>query len=104
MKILTEFFEGTGNNDRCKGVSEATLKHLEYRSERAMNYTTFVSKLHVILQLFHDCGKEKYEDEKVEFFFEKLNHQDLMIHKAYANTLYCRDGNMTFLCIKLVCV
>ena len=48
MKVLTEFFEGTGNNDQRKGLAEAALKHLEYRSERAMKYTTFMSKLHGI--------------------------------------------------------
>ena len=96
MKVLTEFFEGTGNNDRRKGLAEAALKHLEYRSERAMKYTTFVSKLHGIFQMFRDCGKEKDEDEKVEIFFDKLNHPDLVIQKASSKTLYRRDGNMTF--------
>ena len=61
-----------------------------------MKYTTFVSKLHGIFQMFHDCGKEKDEDEKVEIFFDKLNHQDLVIQKASTKTLYRRDGNMTF--------
>ena len=42
IKILTELFEGTGNNYRRKGVAEAVLKHLEYRSKREMKYTTFL--------------------------------------------------------------
>ena len=47
--------------------------------------------------MFCDCGKEKDDDEKVELFFDKLNHQDLVIQKASAKTLYHRDGNMNFI-------
>ena len=61
-----------------------------------MKYTTFVSKLHEIAQLFRDCGKEKDEDEKFELSFYKLKHQDLVIQKASSNTLYRCDGNMNF--------
>ena len=57
MKVLTELFEGTGNNDRQKGLAEAALKNLEYRSECTMKYTTLVSKLHGIFHMFCDCGK-----------------------------------------------
>ena len=57
MKVLTKLFEGTGNNDRQKGLAEAALKNLEYRSECTMKYTTLVSKLHGIFHMFCDCGK-----------------------------------------------
>ena len=96
MKLLTDFFEGTGNNYRHKGLAEAALQHLEYQSERAMEYNTFVQKLHGIFQLFCECDKAKDEYKKLEIFFDKLNHQDLVIQKASAKTLYCRDGNMHF--------
>ena len=33
MKLLTEFFKGTGNNNLYNGLAEAALKHLEYRSD-----------------------------------------------------------------------
>ena len=58
MKILTKFFEGTGENNWRKVVTEAALKHLEYRSKPVMKYTMFVSKLHGILKLFRYCGKK----------------------------------------------
>ena len=96
MKVLTKLFEGTGNNDRQKGLAVAALKHLEYRSKLAMKYTTSISKLQGIFQIFCDYGKEKDENEKVEIFFEKLNHQELVIQKSSTKTLYRRDGKMTF--------
>ena len=46
--------------------------------------------------MFRECGKEKDEDEKVELFFDKLNHQYLVIQKVYENTLHRRHGNITF--------
>ena len=46
--------------------------------------------------MFCDCGKENNEDNKVELIFDKLNHQDIVIQKASAKTLYCCDGNMDF--------
>ena len=39
---------------------------------------------------------KKIEDEKVGLFFDKLNHQDLVIKKTSAKTLYRCDGNMNF--------
>ena len=102
MKIITKIFEGTGNNDWRKSVTEAALKHLDKCSERAMKYTTFVSKLHEMFQVFCDCGKKNDEDEKVGLLFEKLNHQDLVNQKASAKTLCSHDGNMNFVDVSIL--
>ena len=71
MKILTEFFEETWNNDQSKGVAEAALNHLKYCSECAMKYTMFVSKLQGYFQFFRDFGKERMRMRKSNYSLTK---------------------------------
>jgi hypothetical protein len=77
MKIIRDFYEGTGSTNRRLLEAKQTLKHLHYKNERTLNYAAFVAKLTGIFQVLADGDQEKGEAEKVDIYFDKFQCESL---------------------------
>jgi len=69
---LRKYMMGPGNVSRRIGNAKLLRANLHYKNERAMKFTTFMTKLRHVYQVYSEEGRPVPEAEKVEELLEKV--------------------------------
>ena len=77
MKSLRDHYSGEGNTSRRIAVAERIRDTLHYKSERAMQFSSFLDKLQKMFYIFSEEGEEILEQAKVRILLKKVEHPQL---------------------------
>ena len=77
MGTLGDHYYGEGNASRCIGKSERIRNSIHYKNERSMSFSVFLGKLQKIINIFTDQKDPHYEEMKVRFLFNIVQHTAL---------------------------
>ena len=77
MKALRDHYSGEGNTSRRIAVAERIRDTLHYKSERAMQFSSFLDKLQKMFNIFEEEGEEITEQAKVRMLLKKVEHPQL---------------------------
>ena len=77
MKSLRDHYSGEGNTSRRIAVAERIRDTLHYKSERAMQFSSFLDKLQKMFNIFSEEGEEISEQAKVRILLKKVEHPQL---------------------------
>ena len=78
MKSLRDHYSGEGNTSRRRiAVAERIRDTLHYKSERAMQFSSFLDKLLKMFNIFAEEGEEISEQAKVRILLKKVEHPQL---------------------------
>lgn len=94
---LRNHYRGEGNRTRRIADAEKLRDTLHYKSETAMPFETFLSKVQKMFNLFEDAGEPMQEAAKVRFLFDKIQNADLtMAIKSLKSTAEIVDTAISF--------
>ena len=77
FRALSEHYGGSGNSSRRIAEAEALMKNLFYKSERSLQFNTFLSKMEHMFNIYKEQGEEKGEAEKLRILFRKIQCSSL---------------------------
>jgi hypothetical protein len=77
MKALRDHYSGEGNTSRRIAVAERIRDTLHYKSERAMQFSSFLDKLQKMFNILEEEGEEISEQAKVRMLLKKVEHPQL---------------------------
>ena len=92
---LKKYMLGAGNVSRRIGTAKQLRQSLHYRNERAMKFTTFMSRLRHMHRIYQEENRSMPEDEKVEDLLEKIKAPFLSSQKANLESMH-QTGDLTF--------
>ena len=90
---LEEHFEGDGYRDVRLQQAVKTLATLHFKSERIMSFELFCSKFEECVQAKQESQRPMFEEDKMEFMFERIQHPDLLNEIKIQKALYSLDKN-----------
>ena len=97
MEALEAHYEGQGNRTRRIHVAERMRDSLHYRSERVFPFSTFLSRLADMFNIFDEQGEPYTADAQLRFLLDKTVHPGL---KACISSLRVQittqPGTVTF--------
>lgn len=73
MEALRAHYRGAGNQSRRIAVAQRMQSQLHYKGERAMPFSTFISKVQEMFNIFAACHEEFAESAKLRFLFEHIS-------------------------------
>ena len=82
FQCLLAHFEGEGNTSRRIAEAERLRDNLFYKSERAMPFATFLSKLQHMFNIYKEEEEEYSEAAKFRVLMEKIQHSLLESAKS----------------------
>jgi hypothetical protein len=77
FQALIDHFEGEGNTSRRISEAERLRETLHYKSERALPFATFLSKLQSMFNIFGEEKEAYSEAAKLRALLEKVQHPQL---------------------------
>ena len=77
MKALRDHFSGEGNVTRTLAEAEQLCDTLHYKSERSMQFETFLTQCQKMFNIFEKHGEPMTDAAKVRFLFSKVQHPGL---------------------------
>ena len=77
LKALTSNYQGEGNTTRRIAEAERLRETLNYNSERALPFGTFLHKLEHMFKMFDENGEHYGNASKLRTLFDKVQHPQL---------------------------
>ena len=77
MMALRAHYRGEGNNSRRIAAAEQLHSTLHYKDERALSFTSYISKVKEMFNIFQECGEEYTEQAKLRFLWSSIHSPSL---------------------------
>lgn len=76
---LQAHFAGEGTRTSSLAEGKRLSESLHYKSERAMNFETFLNKCQQMFNIFEKYGDPMSDEAKVRFLFKKVEHPGMQL-------------------------
>ena len=77
LKALSSYYQGEGNTTRRIAEAERLRETLNYKSEQALPFGTFLHNLEQMFKMFDENGEPFGNAAKIRTLFDKVQHPQL---------------------------
>jgi hypothetical protein len=93
MVALRSHYRGAGNQSRRISNAQGLHATLHYKTERAMKFSDFISKVKEMFDIYEDCNEPQPESVKLRFLWEKIESTVLQMPIEIMKADLSRDTN-----------